>query len=523
MKRKNKSIIRSILIASMALLLVFGLCSCEFLKKNFASPEEYLRYVEEKAIKDGIVNAVTNWYTLAGENMQKDSMAAKMDYKISFGDDAMELINASAGMDLSFINDICISCYENVSDPLAEFGLDLLLGENSIATLEIIMDNENSALYMALPELLEKTVAIDLEELGIDMREDTFDYKATFEKIPSLADVTSVITNYPAIVFDGINTVTKTEGTLTAGGVEEKCTILEVSLTEKELTDIAISILTYAKDDAALDNIVNSFISMYEGTELEEELKNGWAEAKASMQDTIDEINAEYDSLTDEVVFTFTDYVNSSSEIIGRKIVLMEEGEETAQLAWTTANDGKATGFELSAEAEYGDSFIIEGSSTSEKDLINGSYTVTTNDKEVLYIDVTDLSVKDADKGISSGTIDVSLSNDIMAEADVEELEEITSVFGSNITFRIKFDSEKEKASLAFSMMGVDSEFVSMIMDYETIESTEITLPDSASVTDDPTEWIADLDINTLLERLENAGVPEDIMSLLYLLLYYGM
>jgi len=512
-KRRAKRIIRTVLSLVLVFTMMLGLCSCAFFKKAFSKPHTYFQYVEEENISSGI-DSVLNTYTNIRNNVTTTEQAAKATLQVRVGDQIKDLAETYGDLDISWVNDLIVSIGSNIKEDAMQADVSLALAKKAIATINMIADLEEEALYVSVPEFLENTLAIDFDDYGIDLSEyeDVKEKLKVLEALPEAKNIKKILDKYVAIVLKNITEAEKSSETLDVNGYEEDCTAIEVEISYVTLADICLDLIPAAVKDKDLEKLILDIDAMLSDMDVDADLEDLWDDFKDNAEDLVEDLEDEYDDLDDDTILTWTDYINGDSEIIGRHLEIETYGEKV-EIFYGTAYENDEFGFEMSINVPYEGEILIEGEGSEKKGLIEGSFELSVMDEAMLIVDVENFDKEKLKEGYLNGMFEVSLSDELMSELDLDS-SAFASMLGSAISFKFDVTSSSDVFNIAASLMAGKSEFFAIILNSEKEKSANIKAP-TKDIVDDPEEWVEDLDIDTVLEKLEDAGIPNDVIDLI--------
>ncbi len=508
-----KRLLRTLISVFLVCTMMLGLCSCAFFKKTFSKPAGYFQYVEEENLTN-VIDQLEEKYADIRDTATSKDHGVKATLGIQLGDDILDLIEDQGNLDLSFINNLLVSIAASKKSNTFKTDFDVTLDKKDVASLSVIADVDNETAYLSIPDYIEKTLAVDFDELGIDVSalEDILEKTEVLEKLPEAKQISKILKKYVSIILDNISEAKKSEKTLKANGFKEECTAITVEISMVTVADILLDLIPTAVKDKDIEKLLVSMDELLSELDVDAELEDLWEDFKDNADDLIDDLEDNYEDLDDDTILKWTDYVNGSSEIIGRSIEFEDYGD-TVEIFYGTAYEKDEFGFEFSYSDSY-DTFSVIGEGTEKKGLIEGSYEVAANGETMIMIDVTDVDKKKFEDGFLKGKFEISLSNDMMDETD---LGAIGSIFGSSISLLLDVDSSKDSATVTASLVAGKSPLFSVTLSAEETKASSIKIP-SKDVEDNIEDWAEDIDIDNILDKLEEAGIPDDVLDLVELI-----
>lgn len=475
--------------------------------KTFAPASTYSQYVEQKAINNGFENIEKTYASLiSGSENSATSGTATID--VTVGD----AIKKQLGSDFDWIDDISIAMEVDASDA-KKIGtvIKLLAGDTNVIDVAAILDMADQYAYIGIPSLTDKYLGAPIEgEIDNTALSEALSNLNLSEILPSEKDMKKLVTKYWGIAIKEFKAVEKSSEKISIDEIEQKCTVLEIEINQYYALCAAKAVLEEAKDDKQiieiLEKVSESGILEKMGVEdidLAEEFADGIDSALEELDDTLDEFDEDDDSIA-----TLKTFVNGSHEIIGREIEINGQS-----LFFATVEKGKNFETEISFE----DAVKLIGSGTNEKDVINASYTLTVQGKEMGTIEVIDYDAKKAkDEGLVNGKIRITPSSEIIEMLEQKAGITLSAVNLLDPALEIGMTSEKDSAKLDLNVCAGDSIVAGISI---TVSNKEVSIkaPSDSNVIDveNANEWLQSLDFEKLYTALRNAGVPEQYITMI--------
>lgn len=489
------------LAAVLAMLLILSsmLVSCG--EKKIEDPAELFEYAEMKAFDSAAESLAEAYdkYLDNAKNTKGTGGVVSMDIDLS--EEALGMLQLAVNMDLSWLSNIGFEGKAYSDKDSTSSNISLLLGDSRIADIQMLVENSTSSVYFAVPEALTKTLKISGDALSQPLN------GFNFEDMPSGDTLVPLVKRYVEIFVTGIENVEKSEGTLTANGVSESCTVVKATLTPADAANIMKKMIETAKTDTDLKDLIvklgdfavqipNSGVESGDAlyTSLMEEL-----ELKLTDLEEYD-----FESEGDSKPIIITDYINSKNEIIGRA-VSNETGEFVSY--GKAVSDGKF-GFEVKVEEKT----VILGSGTTGK-TTSGTFVIGDGTD-----DYAEITVKDLDEKLTKGTVDIKLLDGFEFDGD-----EMISALLKVYSLRVSFETSDDKMNFKLSVMNGENEFASFSVSGETkkVDKLDIATDDVMIIDEDldASALLGILDLSALMENLKNSPVPSELVSMLELYL----
>ncbi len=513
----NKKIFKAVACLLLVCALMLSMCSCAFWQKTFAKPNKYMAYVEEEAAASAVEAFVESYDKMLASYSESKGTAVEGEMQIGLGKSVSQILKSYTGMDFDWINDTVIKVNTDMSKDAASYAMSLVLGNDTLLSLDTVMDMKNNGIYVKLGNLTEKYLFLDLNETLGDASAESVDAKQIIEKLPEGKELGALILKYIGIVFDNVNEAEKTKGEVTVNGKTEECTVLEASLSEADVKTLFKAVAFELQRDADVEKLIRTVVDIMNTLAASEEAKldadEVYADFVGEVNSLIDDINE--DDTEDDVaeMLKYTSYVNKDSEVIARKLWAYEMGE----LFIGTALEGEEFGTEISF-AEYSDDekknvpvFEIKGEGTLKKDIVNGEFDVYVNGELVVSVELSDLDNKAAEKEQLIGSINIYPSAKLFESDEGGML----AAIGSSLSLGIDFDYENGAQSIKLSVKSMENELVSIKVTSKEVKSGNVSVPADNEAMEDAEEWLSTVDFAEFVDTLENSELPDEITALI--------
>lgn len=507
-------------IAALAVVLaaligiVLNLDSIKALySRNALSPAEYLQEVENKAF-DEYTAELSQVYSQYLETFSTQHTAGQANIGVTLGDKVLSLAEMALQaqgmeMELDWLQDISLATQFNTQDDTYQANIGLGLGDNHLVSVDLIFDMANAMLYLAAPELSSTYLSGDFsdtlpaDEMTTIMKQTTDAMRDLAAAMPTEAELTGMLNSYVKLVLSQIQNVEKKTESITVNGITQEVVVLTAKVTSAEITDIAEKILAQAKTDATLKKIICAF-SDYVNTV---STMNGLDETLDLYQefsDALAEITLSKDDVSEEDYLLLDVYVDMQSNLRGHRLTVYSDGvaEELPIYILSVVEDG-ITHTEIALGSAY-----ITGESTEQKDVLQGSYSLSVEDQAVMTVELKDVTE-------TSGTIRLIPSEEILNMLLAEN--ELVSVLNGNIALEVSVDTQNELPAFAVRILADTELLIGLRVSSALSNSTAITVPtDTLDLTDENNliQWLTTLDFTQVMDNMEKANVPQELMEI---------
>ena len=499
----------------------------------------------EKAALDKLVAGFSAYWDAVMaqyEKGQETGFNAKM--KLTVEETGKAVLGAMVGMDFSWLNTVTMDMTEIIKDGKEAINADILLNDAPVGTMNICMDLANMTEYFQIPELSQNYMAIPLipsmeetiaDETGAMSEEDIAAYQAYMEEyqasmetylkivsdmttvLPDTKTLSTLLDRYGNILIENFGDETVTEEALSVEGVSEDCTVYEEILTEQEVLSILREVLTTAKEDQELKGLLDMWSETGGGEDLYAQLVAGADSALAELpEEGSEEINPE------AAMFISKIWTNAEGKIVGREFGFTDEtGTESYPLiSWKnpSADGNSALYFELWLDTS---SITLTGSGQSGDQGLTGEYVLAFDGVKTVGIGVNNLKSDTEAPGYMNGSFNFSL-----LDTGTEEEPNPLAAFG--LTANIISDAAAQTSQVDFSLTSSGAPVVTLSVTggYEA-SGESVEMPDQAVLDaalsveseEDMTAYAEGLDWTTVLTNLGAAGVPEELINQLQMML----
>lgn len=499
----------------------------------------------EKAALDKLVAGFSAYWDAVMaqyEKGQETGFNAKM--KLTVEETGKAVLGAMVGMDFSWLNTVTMDMTEIIKDGKEAINADILLNDAPVGTMNICMDLANMTEYFQIPELSQNYMAIPLipsmeetiaDETGAMSEEDIAAYQAYMEEyqasietylkivsdmttvLPDTKTLSTLLDRYGNILIENFGDETVTEEALSVEGVSEDCTVYEEILTEQEVLSILREVLTTAKEDQELKGLLDMWSEAGGGEDLYAQLVAG---ADSALADLPEEGSEEIDP--EAAMFNSKIWTNAEGKIVGREFGFTDEtGTESYPLiSWKnpSADGNSALYFELWLDTS---SITLTGSGQSGDQGLTGEYLLAFDGVKTVGIGVNNLKSDTEAPGYMNGSFNFSL-----LDTGTEEEPNPLAAFGLTANIISDAAAQTSQVDLSLTSSGAPVVTLSVTGGYEA-SGESVEMPDQAVLDaalsveseEDMTAYAEGLDWTTVLTNLGAAGVPEELINQLQMML----
>ena len=539
----------AVAVVGITLLVIFNFTFIKgYWLRWFGTPEEYFAFVEQQAMAPYIDTATEGYGAVTGV-VSGDALGKELAVELKISDEIATLLkdaplpndvqNMLESFDVDGFTGFKVAMQAMSKDELTSLGASLDISGKDVIDVNLIADLENQAIYAGLPGVAGKYLVFKFEEALEDSVPGTMsqivnmmleDPETATELLPEAEQLNKILNKYIGVALNNVGNVTKDTKKVTIGDCSDSLVVLKKKVTERDLIEMAIAVLKEAKGDDDIEAIldeVEDFIFEQYGEELGGAMDKGflYKAFKNGADSLIDMLKESKDKASKEEIFTLVDYVNGKHEIVGRAVSY--DGDELA--SFVTVRSGKNFAFkaELTAPGEKDPVAKITGKGTEQKNLVNGTYTVSVLNKEegelVELIDIIfeDFNTETFKQGMPNGSITIKPTNDALKT--VSEVFLGSGSAGSVLSMlqpavKFSFENTETDSSFAFAVLSNDEEMVSIILSSKTLDADPLEAPSDAvelDIYDETTliEWIDSFDLEEIADRIKALNILEDDME----------
>lgn len=484
------------------------------------SDTEYFQTLALDSMEDTVtsLSATVGLYKdLAGATLT--DFGAKADLELMLGDMMIDLVEnaifgtTESGMDMSFLSNIGLGLEIDATEEIAQIAVDLNLSNTEIVKLLLLANEET--LWAGAPDLVDGYLKADFADLGINMDSITAGVPSVMGMLPNIIpdeNTTATILNrYLELALKEIDNVERTTETLTLDGLSQEATKLTVKIYEQDALDAAKAVLKAAKNDADIKKVVEDFGDFYNDMmaemnaeyDVEYEEVDAYAEFTKLIDEALNQLPAEAEDKENPISLTL--YVDGNHNVIGFNLMMPDETEAIVNYYIVMDGNNFKAVFEIAEEMK------VTGSGTINNGKINGTFAFTAEGITGLTIELKNYETNNKDA--VSGTMIIKPTKDLLSQMDgIDELP------FDDIGLQLDLDITADKYDVTLKLIGDDAMVVGLALKLATKTPGNIKAPvNTVDVTDQQAfmNWVAGIDFNEIIDNLEDAGVPDSLLTAL--------
>lgn len=487
------SICAAVLVIASVVCAVFAFGKKKGPNRKNMTPEEYFSDVEMTEVK-------ATAKSLASVLDETDTSVSDFEsgkVTLSLGDTLLDMLAAASdvGVDLGFLKDIGVDYSSSITDDGTAASAAVTLNDVHITDVNIYTDNATGKVYINIPSVTDAYLVFDISDIESGVSPQMTlpsNISDVSELIPSGEKLEKAIIKYAGIIIDGITKVEKTEETITVGEKSADVTVLRATIDSEVTSQIAAGLAEALKAD---DEVKEYFRSLYDtfGDDY-----TSFDDAYADFISTLESHAS--DDTDDGDALIYTVMTDKNGEICGRSL-MPEDAREGFE--YKIVSDKDTFVFEAWLGSEYGSDGLItlSGSGKTSAKKLSADFTISVGSEEAVSVTLTDL---DTSGGVS-GKVDITLGR------------ELSSVIPSGTKISLDLGVGKKASKISADMSVLGASFVGVTFETggsaEDIPLFDTARAEMASDADDILSWLLSGDYEGLLTNLSTAGVPDEIIS----------
>lgn len=492
------SICAAVLVIAGILCAVFALGKKKGPDRKNMTPEEYFSDVEMTEVKAS-AKSLASVLDETGTSVS-DFESGKV--TVSLGDTILDMLGATAdgAIDFGFLKDIGVDYSSSVTDGGAAASAAVTLNGVHITDVNVYTDNAAGKIYINIPSVTDAYLAFDISDIEDNISADvTLPAEAADVSalIPSGEKLEEAIIKYAGIIIESITKVEKTEETITVGEKSADVTVLRATLDSEVTSGIAAGLAEALKGDEEVKEYLRSLYDAF-GDEY-----TSFDDAYADFISTLESRAADGTDGGDALIYTVM--TDKNGEICGRS--LMPADGEREGFEYKVIADKDSFVFEAWLGSDYNSDGLVtlSGSGKTSAKKLSADFTLSIGSEKAVSVTLADLDTSD---GVS-GKVDITLGSALEGE--------LSSLIPSGTKISLDLGIGKKKAKIAAdmnvlgaSLAGITFESGGVAKDIPLFDTARA---ETASGADDILSWLSSGDYEGLLTNLSTAGVPDEIIS----------
>lgn len=508
-RKRAPSVFGTVIAVAIALLITFF--SPNLIRAQAQDTSGAVDYYKatETADLNKQIDALSKGYGSYMDNYKASAKGAGADVSIKaiFGQGLLKLLGTE---DLKSIEASVLSMQ---TDKKSKSIISLAANDQTFTTLNMLMDTDKELAYILIPELSKAYLKLSTnpyDELSGSMAFTPFTAKQLTDFLnnnPLTEELLNkLLKKYTSIVINEVNDVTVAgSDKVIAGNVSANYTKLIVKIDEETALSIGEKVLTTAKEDKDLLNLLVAFKLCSK------------SEYNSRIQETLDFIEKKKadipeDGTGKEAVLTMNVYVDDKGNITGRDFSFEDNSEKinTLSFGYKTAKKDSDIGFDAWFTENGKDDFNLSGKVNAAETGVSGDITFTYNDPYSERPE--DIHIKLEDVKYTADGVGGYLNGSFKLTGD--------SLSGLSIGAEYSGNTEQQTMKMDFDQSG--EKLLSLIVKAKSIPYVDFKLPSkSAQIYDAETqitEYLSTADLNGYLKGINsniNVKAINDYLALL--------
>lgn len=533
--------------AALTVVLVSGIMVClnmaaigNFFRKTFSSPDEYYRYVEMQAAEE-MTGHMANIYSNLLERSSYTDRSLSLDITAEMSKDGQRMAESLLGYDLEWLQNVSAGLDFNSKDKLLQLSFETALGGQNIVSGDFMADLEKGQYFLKIPELSDKYISIDYEELtGYN----TAGMWGFFEQdyaaaAPDKELAEKLLTSYMITALECIKNVEMESDELYAGDLARTCTKLTVTLDEDTLQDVVKAVCKRAVEDEELKKLIISmaeaqiayvkrqFQSIYENYYAEmgvyDDFDDFWDERMGDVkaeylydefQESLEAALDEIDELSMDGKLKMNIWVDNKGNIVGRELGISTDYDKIT-VFYKMVKEGRRFAYEAGYDDDYGKAELT-GEGTASGDTLTGEFVLAADGKELLIISTKGLDTESLKDGFLNGSLTFSMGDDALSAFK----DEYGLSLRTEYALRLDSSMKKDEENMVLTLLKDEAELVSFDITAKAGKGSKVTVPSGKQVKEIADEealadWMLNADWDSLLKNLDKAGLDSELYDYL--------
>lgn len=519
-------------IAAAAVLIIGGVgiafasSISEFFRQTFSSPEDYYRYVEMNALKNG-AETFSDSYDSYLENLEKMNNGCNADLALKLEDGGRSLLGTVIPADITWLKEISLKANSRFADSSSGSEMSLYLNDDKILTFQQEIDLELQKMYMKIPDFSDSYLLMDFAEILESSDADlasSLDFSGMALQLsdycPDGETAANILNRYGEIIFNNISEVKKEKETLEVDGISQKCTALEATIKPAELTKMGQEVIDELKNDKDIEKIIRAFADDAQDLDPNGDIPDAdtlYQQFTEALDEAMDELNNTAEE-TDNDYFISKIWVGSGSQIIGRDFSLVFDGETERVLHYARPQQKKDFALEASLTAEDS-SLSLEGSGQIVSNKENSAYTFSIDETPVFTMEAEDYDLKETKDGSAGGSLLFSPCPGLTELMEEDAYNGFSLL--SNYSLKISFNKASDSKQMDITVLSADVPMFTISLATSYNAEVPSHLPEDADTVYDLTDeealmdYIMSINWDGFVDTLKNSDIPSEYTELI--------
>jgi len=493
--------------------------------RNFSTPEEYYRWVEQKAIQKNAKTLAEYYVNYFVEYLHRYDSHTNGEIRLELGDAGRDMMER-AGLEPWF-EEGAFTFESTNKDSVAQSMLGLEIGGEKVFCVDAIMDLRDEAVYLGFPGLTKTYLGVDTGESGFaEEFESVFgmepeEYLDTLEMLevfyrecPDKKQMEALANRYLELLLNSIDDVKiRTGKTARAGSVSQTCTTLEIYLDKNDIQSMLTEFLEELQEDSEIESLLFQIYDLAEELNLDTGDYRDADEFYEGFQDGIDDILNDMDyyvTYHDEMEMTI--YVDDKGQIIGRTMKFPNSWNEIS-LSYLNPHNGSRFGYKGSMTVD-GEEMSVTGSGKDFGNKVNGSFAIKYEGDGILDIEVKDFDMSSLRKGYINGSFTVTSSSGTRRAANMRSV----ASYLSDMELIINISMNRSSEELSMELKEGRDLWGTLTISTKSDSGKKISVPSTRDAVfvendNDFEEWWNTVEWDDVIKKMNKAGLPSDAID----------
>lgn len=484
----------------------------------------------EKAAFSEIVTDFVSSYADSLNNYEASLAGSYGDFTITLGDAGRGLLGMMLPVDISWLDNLKLSTDVSIKDGQMGEVLNVSLNGTDICSVELYSDFKTGDVLTRIPELSESYLKASMQDMVQDTlteedvsasisADDLMNYMNLYENIleylPSADALENLLDTYGTILIEGMTEGETGSETLAVSEISQECTTFEGVLNNADATATLETILSQAREDENIREILTGLEGIGTGTEdLYQQFQDGVDSLSADLAESVEDDGS---ALVSKI------WVDDTDKIVGRQLSLLTaDGASDPLFTYQTPSNGDERGFLMELGSEES-TISLTGSGTVNNGIMDGSYSFLIDSQPTLSIELSDYDTETAAEGKINGVYTISFLPSAIADASAAEgasSDIVSSSILAGFSLAVTLSSGETDFSATADILSAGESLLSLSFSADQGEGTEI--PDFTAISEnaydtlsqeDSAAYAEEVSLDTILSNLMDAGMPETFIE----------
>lgn len=484
----------------------------------------------EKAAFSEIVTDFVSSYADSLNNYEASLAGSYGDFTITLGDAGRGLLGMMLPVDISWLDNLKLSTDVSIKDGQMGEVLNVSLNGTDICSVELYSDFKTGDVLTRIPELSESYLKASMQDMVQDTlteedvsasisADDLMNYMNLYENIleylPSADALENLLDTYGTILIEGMTEGETGSETLAVSEISQECTTFEGVLNNADATATLETILSQAREDENIREILTGLEGIGTGTEdLYQQFQDGVDSLSADLAESVEDDGS---ALVSKI------WVDDTDKIVGRQLSLLTaDGASDPLFTYQTPSNGDERGFLMELGSEES-TISLTGSGTVNNGIMDGSYSFLIDSQPTLSIELSDYDTETAAEGKINGVYTISFLPSAIADASAAEgasSDIVSSSVLAGFSLAVTLSSGETDFSATADILSAGESLLSLSFSADQGEGTEI--PDFTAISEnaydtlnqeDSAAYAEEVSLDTILSNLMDAGMPETFIE----------